>query len=185
MSTREMVQKIKGEEVEQDTIIPEFQNPDTCVFCDDKAYDNIIFLLLRGYYNFKNRTKYEKQNQETCIRHKDKWLKHSYRTGGFMLSAFAEHCKNSTTKKEIVELFRNKEEREKLLTESYERQKEFTCAAHLYLKTPPENKKYRYSNTFTIEDDIPVQNKIIQNNLKTEYTNAIEVLQAYGDSSKS
>jgi len=176
-----MIKKIKGEEEGQDTIIPEFQNPDTCVFCDDKSYDNIIFGLLRVYYNIKNGTEYEKLNKETCIHHKDKWLRHSHHTAGFMLSAFADHCKNSTTNKEIVELFGNKEEREKLLTESYDRQKEFTCAAHLYLKTPPEVKKNRYSNSFTIEDDIPVQNKIILNKVKTSYTNAIEVLQTFSD----
>jgi len=181
MSTREMVQKINGYTEEQDTIIPEFQNPDTCVFCDDKAYDNIIFLLLRTYYNHKNGTEYEKLDKETCIHHKDEWLKHSHHTGGFIGVAFREHCKNSTTNKEIVDLFKNKEEREKLLTEYYDEAKKFTCAAHLYLTVPPENKINRYSNSFTIEDDIPLQNKIIQNKVKTYYTNAIEVLQAYGD----
>ena len=167
--------------LEVDTIIAEFQNPDTCVFCDDKAYDDFIFAFLRVYYNIKNGTEYEKKlDKETCIHHKDKWLRHSYRTGGFLLSAFADHCKNSTTNKEIIELFGNKEQREKLLTESYDRQKNFTCAAHLYLKTPPKN---RYSNAFTIDDDIPVQDKILQNKLKIYYTNAIEVLNAFDEES--
>jgi len=181
MNTSEMIQKIQGGEVEQDTIIPDFQNPDTCVFCDDKAYDDMVFGLLRVYYNIKNGTEYEKLDKETCIHHKDKWLRHSYGTAGFIMSAFEKHCKESITNGEVAELFKNKEEREKILTESYDRQKNFTCAAHLYLTVPPENKKHRYSNAFTIEDDIAVQDKIIQNNLKTEYTNAIEVLQAYGD----
>jgi len=177
MNTDEMIQKIKGGEVEQDTIIPDFQNPDTCVFCDDKSYDNIIFGLLRVYYNIKNGTEYEKKlDKETCIHHKDKWLKHSHRTGGFIQSAFAEHCKNSTTNKEIIDLFGNKEERERLLTESFDRQKEFTCAAHLYLTVPSKNKKNRYNNSFTVEDDIPIQNKIIHDKVKTYYTNAIEAL---------
>jgi len=92
---------------------------------------------------------------------------------------------NATTNKEIIELFGNKEERERLLTEFYHKQKKFCCACHLYLTVPPENKINRYNNAFTIEDDIPVQDKIIQNKLKTHYTNAIEVLQAYGDSCKS
>ena len=183
MSTREMVQKINGDAEEQDTIIPEFQNPDTCVFCDDKAYDNIIFLLLRMYYNHKNGTEYEKLDKETCIHHKDEWLRHSHHTGGFMGVAFREHSKKSTTNKEIVDLFGNKEEREKLLTEYYNKAKKFTCAAHLYLTVPPENKINRYSNSFTIEDDIPVQNKIIQSNIKIEYTNAIEVLNAFDEES--
>jgi len=178
MSTSEMIKTIKGEEGEQETIIPEFQNPDTCVFCDDKACDDIIFGLLRFYYNIKNGTKYEKLDKENCIHHKDQWLKHSYCTGGFIRSAFAKHCKESITNGEVFELFKNKEEREKILTASYDRQKNFTCAAHLYLTVPPEVAKNRYDNTFTIEDDIPVQNRIIQNKLKTYYTNSIEVLRA-------
>lgn len=181
MSTSEMINKIKGGVDEEETIIPMFQNPDTCVFCDDKAYDDIIFLLLRAYYNDRNGTKYEKLDKETCIHHKDRWLKHSYRTGGFMGSAFKEHCKNSMTNNEMVELFGNKNEREKLLTEYYNKAKEFSCAAHLYLTVPPENMKHRYNNSFTIEDDIPIQNKIIRNKVKIEYTHTIEVLQAYGE----
>jgi len=178
MSTSEMIHTIKGEEQEQETIIPEFQNPDTCVFCDDKDYDEIIFALLRFCYNTKNGTEYEKLDKETCIHHKDKWLQHSYRTAGFIHSAFKKHCKESITNGEVFELFKNKEEREKILTEYYNKQKDFTCGAHLHLKTPSEIRDKRYSNAFTIEDDIPVQNEILQNKLKTYYTNAIEVLQA-------
>ena len=186
MSTSEMIHKIKGEEAEQDTIIPEFQNPDTCVFCGDKYYNDIIFALLRFCYNTKNGTKYEKLDKETCIHHKDNWLRHSSLTGGFIRSAFAKHCKESVTNGEVFELFKNKEEREKILTESYDRQKSFCCAAHLYLIDWSKTKeKHRYNNAFTIEDDIPVQDKILQNKLKTVYTNAIEVLQFYGDSYKS
>ena len=186
MNTGEMIHKIKNEEVEQDTIIPEFQNPDTCVFCDDKAYDDFIFAFLRVYYNIKNGTEYEKKlDKETCIHHKDKWLRHSYRTGGFIMSAFADHCKNSTTNKEIIELFGNKEQREKLLTEYYDEVKKFSSAMHPYLTDWSKTKeKHRYNNVFTIEDDIPIQNKIIRDKIKIYYTNAIEVLQAYGDSYK-
>ena len=183
MSTREMIQKIngKGEKELEDTIIPDFQNPDTCVFCNDKSYDSIIFQLLRTYYNDRNGKKYEKLDKETCIHHNDKWLKYSHRTGGFIWSAFTDHGKKPMTSEEMEELFRNKEEREKLLTESYDEAKKFTCAAHLYLTVPSENKKNRYNNSFTIEDDIPIQNKIIQNKIKTYYTNALEVLQVYGN----
>ena len=184
MNTSEMIHKIKGDEAEQDTIIPQFQNPDVCVFCTDKAYDNIIFALLRIFYNNRNGTEYEKLDKETCIHHKDKWLKYSYRTAGFIRTAFREHRKNPTTNKEIIDLFGNKERWEKLLKENYDSQKSFCCAAHLYLKTPLEVKEKRYSNAFTIEDDIAVQDKILQNKLKTYYTTAIEVLQAYGDSYK-
>jgi len=185
MSVEERIEKLEQQDdtLEEDTIIPDFQNPDTCVFCDDKSYDNIIFGLLRVYYNIKNGTEYEKKlDKETCIHHKDKWLKHSYRTGGFIQSAFADHCKNSTTNKEIVELFGNKEEREKLFTEYYDEAKKFTCAAHLYLTDWSKTKeKNRYNNAFTIEDDIPIQNKILQNKLKIHYTNAIEVLNAFDE----
>ena len=177
-----MIQKIKGEGEDQDTIIPEFQNPDVCVFCTDN--ESIFYELLKATYEEKTNRKVEKQNKETCIHHKDNWLKYSQRTAGFMWSAFTNYDKNkSTTVGDVEKLFRNKEEREKLLTEYYNKQKDFTCAAHLYLKTPLEIKEKRHSsNAFTIEDDIAVQNKIIQNKLKTYYTNAIEVLQAYADS---
>jgi len=185
MNTSEMIHKIKGEEVEQDTIIPEFQNPDVCVFCTDN--ESLFYELLKATYEENTNRRIEKQSKETCIHHKDEWLKHSYYTAGFMWSAFTDYDKNkSMTVGDIEELFRNKEEREKILTEYYNKQKDFTCGAHLHLKTPLEIKDRRYSsNAFTIEDDIPVQNKILQNKLKIYYTNAIEVLQAYAESYKS
>jgi len=185
MSLEERITKIEeqSEVREVDTIIPEFQNPDVCVFCTDN--ESIFYELLKATYEEKNNRKVEKQNKETCIHHKDNWLKHSYYTAGFMWSAFTNYDKNkSMTVGDVEELFRNKEEREKILKESYDRQKEFTCASHLHLKTPLEVKDRRYSNVFTIEDDIAVQNKIIQNKLKTYYTTAVEVLQAYADSHK-
>jgi len=182
MSTSEMIKTIRGEG-EQDTIIPKFQNPDVCVFCTDN--ESLFYELLKATYEEKTGRKVEKQNKETCIHHNDNWLKYSYYTAGFMWSAFTNYDKNkSMTVGDVEELFRNKEEREKILTEYYDRQKNFTCGAHLYLKTPEKAKKNRYNNTFTIEDDIPVQNRIIQNKLKTYYTNAVEVLQAYADSHK-
>ncbi len=53
---------------------------------------------------------------------------------------------------------------------------------HLYLIDWSKTKeKHRYNNAFTIEDDIPVQTKIILNKVKTSYTNAIEVLQTFSD----
>ena len=162
MNTKEMIQKIKGEEEEeeQDTILPGYQNPDTCVFCDDKYYDGIICQLLRIYYNHKNGKEYEKQDKETCIHHNDKWLKHSQHTGGFIWSAITDHGKKSMTGGEILELFKNKEERERLLTEYYDEAKKFTCAADLYLTDWSKTKeKNRYNNVFTIEDDILIQNE--------------------------
>jgi len=184
MSVEERLENLEhlDHTLEQDTIIPQFQNPDVCVFCTDK--ESIFYELLKATYEEKNNRKVEKQNRETCIHHKDNWLKYSYRTAGFMWSAFKKYGKKLETTDDVEKLFRNKEEREKILKESYDRQKEFTCAGHLYLKTPLEVKEKRYSNAFTIEDDIAVQNKIIQNKLKTYYTTAIEVLQAYADSYK-
>ena len=186
MSLEERVTDLEKstKELEEDTIIPEFQNPDTCVFCDDKSYDSVIFQFLRIFYNYKNETEYQRQNKETCMHHKDEWLKHSHRTGGFMWSAITHHGKKSMTGKEIIEVFKNKEERERLLTEKYNESKKFTCAAHLYLTDVSKIEKNRYTNSFTIEDDIPVQNKIIQNKIKTYYTNTLEFLQAYDEENK-
>ena len=183
MSVEDRLEKLEqlDNTIEQDTIIPEFQNPDVCVFCTDEDYNTIWNECLRIFYNDKTGKEHQKQDKETCIHHKDGWLKYSYRTAGFMGSAITDHGKKSMTVREILEVFKNKEEREKLLTKYYDEAKKFTCAAHLYLKTPPENKKNRYNNAFTIEDDIPVQNKIIQNKIKTEYTNAIEVLRTLDD----
>ena len=181
MSTSEMIKKIKGEGEEQDTNIPKFQNPDVCVFCTDKNYDSIWYDYLRLVYNYKTEKDYQKQDKETCIHHNDDWLKYSYNTGGFIWSAITDHGKKSMTGGEILEVFKNKEEREKLLTEKYDEAKKFSCAAHLYLTVPSKIKKNRYKNSFTIEDDIPIQNKIIQNKVKTYYTNAIEALRTLDD----
>jgi len=183
MNTLDRLEKLEeqpGNITEQETILPDYQTPDTCVFCTEKDYDSIFYLVFRLAYNCEKGKDFEKQEKETCMHHNDDWLKHSHRTGGFMGVAFREHCKNSTTNEEIVGLFKNKEEREKLLKESYDKQKKFTCAAHLYLTDCP-GKKNRYNNAFTIEDDIPVQNKIIQNKLKIYYNKAIEVLRMGDD----
>ena len=188
MSVEERIEKLEqlGNNIsEEETDIPKFQNPDTCVFCDDKANDDIMLGLLRFCYNIKNGTKFEKLDKETCIHHKDKWLKQSCHTAGFIRSAFKKHCKESITNGEVFELFKNKEEREKILTEFYDEAKKFSSALHLYLIDWSKTKeKHRYSNAFTIEDDIPIQNKIIRDKIKIHYTNAIEVLQFYGDSYK-
>ena len=185
MSVEERLEKLEqlDSTLEQDTIIPQFQNPDVCVFCTDN--ESLFYELLKATYEEKNNRKVEKQNKQTCIHNKDNWLKYSYRTAGFMWSAFKKYGKKLDNTDDVEKLFRNKEEREKILKESYDEQKEFTCAGHLYLKTPLEVKEKRYCNAFTIENDIAVQNKILQNKLKTYYTTAIEVLQAYADSYNS
>ena len=59
----------------------------------------------------------------------------------------------------------------------YNKDKNFCSAIDLYLpKTTRVNTEKRYSNAFDIEDDIPLQNKIIQNKFKIYYDKAIEVL---------
>jgi len=186
MSVEERLENLEQQDntFEPDTIIPEFQNPDTCVFCDDEYFDSSMCLFLRIYYHVRNGTDFEKKlDKETCIHHKDKWLKHSNRTAGFIWSAFTDRGNKPMTFNELLELFKNKEKSEKLLTEYYDKEKNVSCAMHLALTNWSETKeKHRYNKAFTVEDDIPIQNKILQNKLKTHYTNAIEVLQAYGDS---
>jgi len=185
MSLEERIEKLeqRGNNIsEQDTDIPKFQNPDVCVFCTNKNYDSIWYDYLRLVYNYKTEKDYQKQDKETCIHHNDDWLKYSYNTGGFIWSAITDHGKKSMTGGEILELFKNKEERERLLIEYYDEAKKFTCAADLYLTDWSKTKeKNRYNNAFTIEDDILIQNKILQNKLKIYYTNAVEVLNTFDE----
>jgi len=181
MSLEERVEKLEqrdNDTSEQDTTLPQFKNPDVCVFCTDKNYDSIYYDILRQAYNYKTEKDYQKQDKETCIHHNDDWLKHSYNTGGFICSAITDCGKKSMTNGEVEELFKNKEEREKILTEEYDKIKDFTCAAHLYLMDwSKTNEKDPYNNQAdAIEADIPIQNKIIQKKIKTWYTNAIEAL---------
>ena len=180
MSTEERIEvledQVKGP-TEQETIIPEFQNPDTCVFCIDKNDDTFFYLVFRLAYKYKTGKDIQKQDKETCIHHNDDWLKYSLHSAGFVWSAFTDHGKKSMTNGEAEEIMKNKELREKLLTKEYDEIKNFSSACHLYLpKYGKVNTKGRYNNAFDIEDDIPIQNKIIQNKIKIHYTNAIEVL---------
>jgi len=189
MSLEERIEKLEQQAnniSEQETDIPKFQNPDTCVLCDDANYDYFIFVLLRVYYNIKNGTEYEELDKETCIHHKDKWLKHSHRTAGFIWSAITDHGKKSMTNEEIIEVFKNKEKREKLLTESYDRQKNFASWIDLYdlnhkRMEKGEPNRYMGLGCHDIEEDAKRNDKILYNKVKTYYTNAIEVLQAYDE----
>jgi len=181
MNSEERVSVLEEQTVnptEQETILPDYQNPNTCVFCTDKDYDSVFYFVFRIAYNLKNGKDFDKQDKETCIHHTDDSLKYSLNTAGFIWSALTDHGNKSITSIEAIELFENKQEREKLLTKKYEEGKKFTCAAHLYLTDCP-GKKNRYNNAFTIEDDISVQNKIIQNKLKIHYDKAIEVLRNF------
>ena len=179
MSTRERVELLEEQSdhiTEQETILPDYQTPDTCVFCTDKDYDSIFYSVFRVVYNQMKGKDFEKQDKETCIHHTDEWLKHSLYSAGFTWSAFTDDKSNQD--RTIGDLLKDKEWIAKILTKKYEEGKKFTCAAHLYLTDCP-GKKNRYSNAFTIEDDIPIQNKIIQNKLKIYYNKAIEVLRNF------
>jgi len=183
MNTLDRLEKLEEQTsnpTEQETIIPKFQNPACCVFCTDKQHDSIFYLVFRVAYNHKKGKDFEKQDKETCIHHTDNWLKHSLRSAGFIWSALTDYGNISMTYDEVMDLFKNKEEREKILTKEYDETKNYSCAIDLYLpKSSNTNTKNRYNNAFTIEDDIPIQNKIIQNKLKIYYTNAIEVLRNF------
>lgn len=185
MNTLDRLEKLEEQTnnpIEQETIIPKFQTPDTCVFCTDKDYDSIFYLMFRAAYHQKTGKDFEKQDKETCIHHNDEWLKHSLRSAGFIYSAFTDAGKNSITYDEVMEVFKNKEEREELLTKEYDESKKYTCAIDLYLpKSSNTNTINRYNGSFSIEDDIPLQNKIIQNKFKIYYNKAIEVLHNFDD----
>ena len=182
MSLEDRVEKLEQRDntPEQDTIISQFQNRDRCVFCINKNYDSIIFDILRHTYNHKTQKDHQRQDKETCIHHNDDWLKHSYYTGGFIWSAITDHGKKPITNGDMLELFKNKEETEKILTVEYDKIKNFSSATHLYLTDWSKTKeKNRYSESFTIEADIPIQNEIIRNRIKTWYTMAIEALRNF------
>jgi len=182
MTTEQDIEQIKegiekpDHPTEQETILPDYQTPDTCVFCTEKDYDSIFYQVFRVAYQHKIGKELDKQEKQTCIHHTDDWLKHSLYSAGFAWSAFRDENQDRT----MGDLFEDKEWRERILTKKYEEGKGFTCAAHLYLTDCP-GKKNRYSNAFTIEDDIAVQNKIIQNKLRIYYNKAIEVLRNFDD----
>jgi len=181
MSLEHRLEDLEGQptHIKHDTIIPKFQTPDICVFCTDKDYDSIFYLMFRTAYNIKKGKDYQKQDKETCIHHNDEWLKHSLRSARFTWYSIMGD-KKSMRGSEIIDILENKEKREKLLTENYEEGKKYTCAIDLYLpKSSNTDTKGRYNNASTIEDDIPVQNKIIQNKLTIYYDKAIEVLRLY------
>ena len=185
MNTLDRLEKLEEQTsnpTERETIIPKFQTPDTCVFCTDKDYDFILYLVYRLAYEYKTRKSFEKQDKETCIHHTDDWLKHSLMSAQYAYSTFTDYGRKPMNWDEFMELFKNKELREKLLTKEYEECKKYTCAIDLYLpKSSGVNTEKRYNNAFTIEDDIFVQNKIIHNKIKLYYNKAIEVLRNFQD----
>ena len=159
---------------EQETIIPKFQTPDTCVFCTDKNYDSIFYLVFRTAYNCDRDKELEKQNKMTCIHNTDQWLKHSLYSAGFLCSAING---NELKYYEIMEIFKDKRHRETLLTKKYEESKKYTCAVDLYL---PESSGVT-KQILDKENEIPIQNKIIHNKLKIHYDKAIEVLRNFDE----
>ena len=153
---------------EQDTIIPKFQTPDTCVFCTDN-YDSVFYFIYRAAYNCDKDKEFEKQNKKTCIHHTDQSLKHSLNSAGFLCSAING---NELKYYEIMEILKDKRQRETLLTKKYNEDKKYTCATDLYL---PESSGVT-KPILDKENEIQIQNKIIQTKLKIYYDKAIEVL---------
>lgn len=153
---------------EQETIIPKFQTPDTCIFCTDN-YDSVFYFIYRTAYNCEKVKEFKKQKKETCIHNTDDWLKHSLLSAGFMCSSING---NKLKYYEIMEIFKDKRQRETLLTKKYNENKKYTCATDLYL---PESSGLT-KQILNKENEIPIQNKIIQNKLKIYYDKAIEVL---------
>jgi len=165
---------------ELETIIPKFQTPPTCVFCTDKDYDSIFYLVFRAAYHQKTGKDPGKQDKERCVHHSDQWLKHSLRSAGFIWSALTDAGKNSITSDKVMEIFKDKPKREELLTKEYDVSKKYTCAIDLYLpKSSNINTEKRYHEVFDIDDDVQLQNSIIQNKIKIYYNKAIEVLRNF------
>ena len=173
MSLESRVSVLEGQKPEeQETIIPKFQTPDTCVFCTDN-YDSVFYFIYRAAYNCEREKEFEKQDKKTCIHNTDDSLKHSLRSAGFMCSAING---NNMKYYEIMEIFKDKRQRETLLTTKYNKNKKYTSAVDLYL---PESSGVKH--ILDIENEIPIQNKIIQNKLKIYYEKAIEVLSNFDD----
>ena len=169
MSLESRVSVLEGQKPEeQETIIPQYMTPDTCVFCADR-YDNVFYFIYRTAYNCDREKEFEKQDKKTCIHNTDDSLKHSLRSAGFMCSAING---NELKYYEIMEIFKDKRQRETLLTKKYNEDKKYTCAVDLYL---PESSGVT-KHILDIENEIPIQNKIIQNKIKIYYDKAIQVL---------
>jgi len=153
---------------EQETIIPRYMTPDTCVFCTDN-YDSVFYFIYRTAYNCDRDKEFEKQNKKTCIHNTDDSLKHSLRSAGFLCSAING---NELKYYEIMEIFKDKRQRETLLTTKYNENKKYTCAVDLYL---PESSGVT-KQILDIEHEIPIQNRIVLNKFKMYYDKAVEVL---------
>jgi len=153
---------------EQDTIIPKFQTPDSCVFCTEN-YDSVFYFIYRAAYYCDKDKEFERQNKKTCIHHTDDSLKHSLNSAAFVCSAING---NDLKYYEIMEILKDKRQRETLLTKKYNEDKKYTCAVDLYL---PESSGVT-KRIFDIENEVQIQNKIIQTKLKIYYDKAIEVL---------
>jgi len=170
MSLEDRVSELEKESrpEEQETIIPKFQTPDTCVFCTNN-YDSVFYFIYRAAYYCDKDKEFEKQDKKTCIHHTDDSLKHSLRSASFLCSAING---NELKYYEIMEILKNKYQRETLLTKKYNECKKYTCAVDLYL---PESSGVT-KQILDKENEIPIQDKIIQNKLKIYYDKAIEVL---------
>jgi len=168
LESRVLVLEKESRQEEEETIIPKFQTPDTCVFCTDN-YDSVFYFIYRTAYNCDREKEYGRQDKKTCIHNTDDSLKHSLRSAGFMCSAING---NDMKYYEIMEIFKDKRQRETLLTKKYNEDKKYTCAVDLYL---PESSGVT-KQVLDIENEIQIQNRIIQNKLKIYYDKAIDVL---------
>src|SRR3990170_1968974 len=131
MSSRERITEIENVlegsgSKDQETIIPRFQTPDECVFCTSKNYDSIFYSVYRQAYNYKtDQENKEHQNKESCIHHKDEWLKHSLRSAGFIWSAFTDYGKRNMTSQDVIDVMKDKEKWESILNKEYDLIKNF------------------------------------------------------------
>lgn len=179
MSLKDRVSVLEGQKPkEQDTIIPKFQTPDTCVFCTDKDYDSIFYHIFRLAYNQKTGKDLERQDKENCIHNTDQSLKHSLRSAGFTCSAFLNYNKHLNSDG-VLQICKFKRLREELLTKKYDESKHYASWMELYQLIEERRKNHkpeRYSGGFTIEDDCVIQDKILQDKIKLYYDKAREVL---------
>jgi len=169
MSLEDRVSVLEGQKPEeQETIIPQYMTPDTCVFCADR-YDNVFYFIYRTAYNCERDKEYGRQDKKTCIHNTDDSLKHSLRSAGFLCSAIDG---NNMKYYEIMEIFKDKRQRETLLTKKYNEDKKYTSACDLYLPGTSGVTK----QILDIEKEIPIQNRIVLNKFQMYYYKAIEVL---------
>ncbi len=166
----------------EDTIIPAFKDKDQCVFCTEKNYDSLFYDVYRRAYQYKIDKKIPRQNKKECIHHTDDWLKHSLSSAGYLFGAFTDEGKRTITNSEAFNLMKDQGQRLKLINKHYDLTKNYSSAIALYLpKSSDTYTQKRYSESFTIDDDVLIQNKIIRKKIKIYYEKALEVLSYFDE----